>query len=87
MYHRRLLPASALLGAVFLLVADALTGLFRSAEGVTAEEARASGRRTFPRAAAAFSRLWSLETLELAPAEVFQHPTVRQLAARVVEAS
>jgi len=48
-------------------LADAVTGLLRSAEGVSAEEARAQAAQTFPRAAEVFSRLFRLETLELAP--------------------
>jgi hypothetical protein len=46
----------------------ALTALLRSAEGITGAEARARARRTFPRAARSFSRLFRLETLELRPA-------------------
>jgi hypothetical protein len=47
-------------------LADALTGLLRSAEGVSAEDARARAAQAFPRAAEVFSRLFRLETLELA---------------------
>jgi hypothetical protein len=46
----------------------ALTALLRSAEGVTGDEARARALRAFPRAAKTFSRLFRLETLDLAPA-------------------
>ena len=45
--------------------AEALTALFRSVEGVSAAEARARAAQVFPRAAAAFSRLYHLETLAL----------------------
>jgi hypothetical protein len=48
-------------------LADTLTGLLRSAEGASEEEARAHAAQTFPRAAAVFSRLFRLETLELTP--------------------
>ncbi len=48
-------------------ISDALTGLLRSAEGASAEQARTSAAETFPRAADAFSRLFRLETLELTP--------------------
>ena len=48
-------------------VAEALTAFLRSVEGVSAAEARARAARLFPRAAAAFSRLYDLETLELGP--------------------
>jgi hypothetical protein len=44
-----------------------LTALFRGAEGVSGEEARRRAREAFPRAAQAFSRLFRIETLELAP--------------------
>ncbi len=47
--------------------AKALTALLRSADGVSAADARAGAVRTFPRATAAFSRLFRLETLELTP--------------------
>ena len=50
-------------------LADALTGLLRSAEGVSEEEARGHAAQAFPRAAAVFSRLFRLETLELTPEE------------------
>jgi len=46
-------------------VADAVTGLLRSAEGVSEEEARAHAVQAFPRAAEVLSRLFRLETLEL----------------------
>ncbi len=48
-------------------LADALTGLLRSAEGVSAEEARAQAAQAFPRAAEALSRLFRLEVLDLTP--------------------
>jgi hypothetical protein len=48
-------------------VAKVFTALFRSVEGVSATEARSRAAETFPRAAAAFSRLFDLETLELDP--------------------
>ena len=47
--------------------AGALTALLLSAEGVTAEEARSQSARTFPRTTRVFSRLFTLETLELTP--------------------
>lgn len=47
--------------------AEAVTALFRSAEGVSVAEALARAAQAFPRAAAAFSRLFHLETLELLP--------------------
>jgi hypothetical protein len=50
-------------------VSEALTALFRSIEGVSAIEARARAAEVFPRSAAAFSRLYHLETLELDPEE------------------
>jgi hypothetical protein len=50
-------------------VAEALTALFRSIEGVSAAEARARAAKAFPRSAAAFSRLYHLETLDLTPGE------------------
>jgi hypothetical protein len=50
------------------VLSRALTALFRSAEGVSGEEARARAREAFPRAARSFSRLFRLETLELTPA-------------------
>jgi hypothetical protein len=46
-------------------VSDALTALLRSAEILTPSEARTRATEAFPRAAAAFSRLYDLETLEL----------------------
>jgi hypothetical protein len=48
-------------------IADALTALFRSLEGVSAAEARTRAAEAFPRSAASFSRLYDLETLELTP--------------------
>jgi len=48
-------------------VARAATALLRSAEGVSAVEARSHAAKSFPRAAAAFSRLFQLEALELTP--------------------
>jgi hypothetical protein len=48
-------------------VAEALTALFRSLEGVSAAEARARAAEAFPRSAASFSRLYHLETLEFTP--------------------
>lgn len=44
----------------------ALTALLRSGEGVSGQVARARAREVFPRATAAFSRLFDLETLDLA---------------------
>jgi hypothetical protein len=46
-------------------ISEGLTALFRSIEGVSAAEARARAVQAFPRSAAAFSRLYQLETLEL----------------------
>lgn len=48
-------------------LAEALTELLRSAEGVSSEDARTSASETFPRATRAFSRLFHMETLELTP--------------------
>jgi hypothetical protein len=48
-------------------VAETATALLRSAEDVSAAEARSRAARSFPRATAAFSRLFDLETLELRP--------------------
>jgi hypothetical protein len=50
-------------------VAKALTTLLHGAEGVSAAEARARAAAAFPRTAAAFSRLYHLETLVLTPEE------------------
>jgi len=49
------------------VLSRATTHLFRSAEGTTGVEAREEARRTFPRSARAFSRLFELETLDLTP--------------------
>jgi hypothetical protein len=50
-------------------LSHALTALLRAGEGVSGEVARLRAREAFPRATAAFSRLFDLETLDLHPSE------------------
>jgi hypothetical protein len=48
-------------------VARTLTALFRSLEGVSAQQVRLAAEEAFPRSVAAFSRLYDLEVFELSP--------------------
>lgn len=48
-------------------LSEAITLLFRAAEGTTGDGARAAAGRSFPRSVRAFSRLFEVETLDLVP--------------------